>query len=133
MHYDTRNAQLKFRKEITCFGSQPRPDFAARIEWGIILEKRLKYDLYPAVFFAEGKREPLPEETQIMQSGHLQVPSGKNPGTQYPAKLPMAAQLAFAAYPSLVIIIAHLIMEWRSKPKGKKEPKREVLLAQFFI
>lgn len=137
MHYSTRNAQLKFREEITCFGSHSHPDFAARIKNGIILDERLHYDLYPAVFLAEAKKEPLPETQTIQSAGHLQVPSGseKSLGIQYPlprnAKtFPMVAQMAFAAYPSLVIIIAFLIRLWRSESKVK--PSREVL-AQFFV
>lgn len=131
-------AQLKFRDEIACFGSHSHPDFATRIKNGMISEECIHHDLYPAIFFAEAKRKTLPKKTQTMQSGHLQVPSEseeilvfQTPLSRNAGKFPMAAQMAFAAYPSLVIIIAFLITQWRSEAKVKKHSRK--VLAQFFI
>lgn len=133
----TSNLPISFREELLCFGSKPKPDFVARIEPDIIQEDRLDYDLYPITTLGETKKKikKLPKPTHKKQDPtRLQVPSssaasdGLSIPSEFGAKLQITAQLAFSAYPSLVVIIASLIATWQTSPpisKGKKQVEAE--------
>lgn len=142
----SRNVKLSFRDELLCFGSHPKPDYMARIRRGTIPVKRLNYDLYPVTALGETKKRVSRGSKKItheeQDSARLQVPSEASMGLRIPvidgnnsraAKLPMAAQLAFSAHSSLVMIIASLITEWQDKPPARKgrTPQPEVLIFYF--
>ncbi|KAF8576730.1 hypothetical protein K439DRAFT_1640271 [Ramaria rubella] len=114
------NTEVKFPTAVGCFGRFSRPVLASRLDASVHpWENKVPPSFRPVVLLCDGGN-PIDSENGGLSYG---APNGHR----------LAAQLAWAAHPTLVVIIAHTMLEWQRENLAAPKPKAPFKLPEYAL